>query len=156
MCASARSWFPQNPVSHSDDLPKSVETGFGEPHTTKEQPGTTPPRTAAGRSGNGLAVAALVLGIIGTVFGLLPLTLIIALVCGLVGAGLGPPAIIAATRGRRGRGVMARIGTSPTVLAISLAIPGAAIADDAVTDLDRDLDEIERELERPRGARSAA
>lgn len=101
------------------------------------------------RKGNGLAVAALVLGIIGTIFGLIPLTFFIALVCGVVGLGLGVPALIQAHRGRRGGKVMAWFGVALSTIAFALSIWGALIVNDVFEDTERELDRIERELNQP-------
>lgn len=98
------------------------------------------------RKGNGLAVAALVLGIIGVIFGLIPLTFFIALVCGVVGLALGIPAIVSAHRGRRGGKVMAWIGAALAGLAVVLGIWGAVIVNDVFEDTNDELDRIEREL----------
>ena len=96
---------------------------------------------------NGLAIAALVLGIVGTVFGLVPITALIALACGFTGLALG---VIAWRRWRtHGRRAMSIIGVVLSVLAITLGIVGMVIVNDAVDDLDRDLDRIEQEYNTP-------
>ena len=82
---------------------------------------------------NGLAIAALCLGITGCVFGLIPITALIALACGAVGLVLG---IIAwkhaATHGRKG---MAITGTLLSVLAVTLGVIGFIIVQNAVNSL---------------------
>ncbi len=97
--------------------------------------------------GNGLAVAALVVGIVGAAFGLIPITFFIALVLGVIAVALGGPALRAAYRGR-GRKVMAWIGTLLGVLAIVLGIVGAVIVNDVFEDTEQELERIERNLER--------
>ncbi|MGE3138135.1 MAG: DUF4190 domain-containing protein [Thermoleophilia bacterium] len=100
------------------------------------------------KSGNGLAVAALVLGIVGTVMGLIPILFWIALPCGIVGVCLGIPAIrAAAERGRKG---MAWAGTILSVIAIALGVAGVAIVNDAFSDVDKELERIQQELDEPR------
>jgi len=100
------------------------------------------------RRGNGLAIAALVLGIVGTAFGFIPLTFFIALVCGLIALALGIPAIRSAHKGR-GRKVMAYIGTTLGVLALVLGVVGAVIVNDVFEDTERERERIELELEAP-------
>ena len=93
------------------------------------------------RRGNGMAVAALVCGIIGAVIGLVPILFVgafvlgvLALVFGLVGRGRAKrePAV--------GRKTMATWGAALGVVAVILGFVGVAIVDDASEDLDRDLD----------------
>lgn len=94
---------------------------------------------------NGLAVAALVLGIIGVVFGLLPLTFFIALVCGVLALIFGALGWRKANRGS-GRKGMAIAGFILGLAGLGLGIAGIVIVDDAVTELDRQLQEIETEF----------
>ncbi len=94
-----------------------------------------PPKTVVfvERSGNGLAVAALVLGILGAIFALIPLTFFIAWILGVLAISLGIPAIRAAKI--RGRRAMAWIGTILGVIALGLGILGVAIINNALDDL---------------------
>lgn len=95
---------------------------------------------------NGMAVAALVCGIVGTVFGLVPLTYLVALAAGAVAVALG---FVARRRAKRdpsaGRKTMATWGIVLGAVAIALGVVGAVIIDDTLTDLERDLDQIEQE-----------
>jgi Na+/proline symporter len=94
------------------------------------------------RQKNGMAVAALVLGIVGAVFGLIPLTFIIAFICGTLGVIFGVVGWRKANRGL-GRKGMAISGFILGIIAVLLAVAGVVIVDEAVTDLDRGLQEIE-------------
>ncbi len=60
---------------------------------------------SAPQPGNGLAVASMVLGIIGTVIGLIPLLAIISFVLGLLAVIFGPLGIRRANRGASGKGM---------------------------------------------------
>jgi len=90
---------------------------------------------------NGMATAALVLGLVGAVFGLIPLTFWIALICGIL-------AVVFGISGRRnaakglGRGGMATWGLILGIVAIALGILGIAIIFDAFEDLEDDLESI--------------
>jgi len=96
---------------------------------------------------NGLAVAVLVLGIVGVVAGLIPILFIVAFACGALAVALGIPAVRA---GRlRGRRVMAWIGLALGVVAIVLGGVGVAIVSDAFEDVDRELDQLQQELDEP-------
>jgi len=95
------------------------------------------------RRGNGLAVAALVLGIIGLVFGFIPLFFWIALPLGVVGLILGIPAILRANKGSGGK-IMAVVGTVLSAGAIALGVWGAVIVGEAVDE----INEVGRELDR--------
>ncbi len=99
------------------------------------------------KGGNGLAVASLVLGIIGVVFGFIPLTFFIALALGLVGLVLGIPAILRARRTKQS-GVMAWTGTIISAGAIALGCWGAVIMDDVVTELDQTIEEFDRDMQK--------
>ena len=114
--ASDGKWYPpeQAPGAAPPPPPQAVETA---PAPTK---------------GGGLAVAALVLGIIGVLFGLIPLTFfmawvlgVLALIFGLVGRGKA-----------RARRTMATWGAVLGAVAIALGVLGVIIIDDAVDELD--------------------
>lgn len=95
------------------------------------------------RKSNGFAVAGLVLGIVGVVFGLIPLTFFVALVCGVLAFVFGFIAWRAwkkdNARGRKGMSIAAVILGA---LAIALGIWGAFIVDDAVDDLNEELNSL--------------
>lgn len=112
---------------------------------TIETPGGAPTQQVVfvEKKGNGLAVAALVLGIVGTVFGLVPLTFMVALICGVLALVFGVVAWRAwrkdNSRGRRG---MSIAGFVLGVAAIGLGIVGAVIVSDAVDDLNQTINEL--------------
>lgn len=87
------------------------------------------------RPRNGMAVAALTLGIIGVVTGLIPLLFWIAVPCGVLALIFGLVA-----RRQEIRRKMATWGAVLGVAAIGLGILGVAIINDAFDDLDDDLE----------------
>lgn len=96
------------------------------------------------RRGNGLAVAALVLGIVGLVFAVIPFMFVLGLIIGLVGVGLGIPAAITAHRGGD-RTVMAWFSLGLSVLAVAMSVMWIAAINDAVDDLHLEHERIERQ-----------
>jgi hypothetical protein len=87
------------------------------------------------RPSNGFAVAAMVLGIVGAVFGLIPLTAPVAFICGLLGVIFG---LIGISRARK-VGVGMGMGVAGLVLgivAVVLSIVGFVIVDEAVRELE--------------------
>ena len=91
-------------------------------------------------TGNGLAVTALVCGIVGAVVGLIPILAIPALALGLVAFVLGILGRRKAKKDpRAGRKGAATAGIILGVIAIALGIAGLVIVNDAVNDLDRSL-----------------
>lgn len=99
------------------------------------------------RRGNGLAVAALVLGIIGVVFAVIPFTFVFGIILGLIGAGLGIPAVITAHRGGD-RTVMAWFGLVLSVLALALSFMWIAVINEAVDGLERNMNRMEFQQDR--------
>jgi hypothetical protein len=92
-----------------------------------DTPQPPPPATPQPRRGNGLAVAALVLGIVGAVFGLIPLTpFFIAGVCGVLAVVFGIVGMRKA-KGAPHKG-MALAGFILGVLVIGLGVWGVAHA----------------------------
>jgi hypothetical protein len=90
--------------------------------------------------GNGVAVAAMVCGIVGVVFGLIPILGIPALALGLVALVLG---IVGRRRVKRdpnaGHKGLATAGVILGILASGLGIAGIVIVSNAVNDLDHQL-----------------
>ena len=86
------------------------------------------------QKGNGLAVAALVLGIIALVFCWIPFLNVLSIILGLIGLGLGVPELVGALRGRRSGKGMAITGVILSVVAIIVAIAISAAATVAVDD----------------------
>lgn len=98
------------------------------------------------RKGNGLAVAGLVLGIVGVAIGLVPLFFVGAFICGALALIFGVVAWRAVRRlPERGRKGMAVWATILGVAAIALGGVGAAIVTDAFNDLERDLNELQQQ-----------
>jgi hypothetical protein len=86
------------------------------------------------QKGNGLAVAALVLGIIALVFCWIPFLNVLSIILGLIGLGLGVPGLLGARRGRRSGKGMAITGIILSVVAVIAAIAISAAATVAVDD----------------------
>lgn len=111
-------------------------------------PETPPQIVVVKQAGNGFAVTALVLGVIGAIVGLIPLFFIGAWLLGVLALIFG---FVGRSRAKRdpnaGRGGMALAGIILGVIAIILGAIGANTVDSAVDDLNRDLREIERELD---------
>jgi hypothetical protein len=87
------------------------------------------------QKGKGFALAALVLGIFGSCFGLIPLLGIVAFPLAVVGLVLGVIAIVGASKGVWAGKGMAIVGTILCVLALVLATIGVVIVDKAFKDL---------------------
>lgn len=99
------------------------------------------------RPSNGLAVASLCLSIVGCVFGLIPITALIAIACGLVGLILG--AIAWKNSKERGRTGMAVTAIILSLIALTLGIIGMVIVQQAVDDLNHNLDQTQQEFNQP-------
>ncbi len=93
-------------------------------------------------------MTALVCGIVGSVFGLIPILGLIALTLGVIALVFGLLAARKAKQQQQPRG-MARAGWILGVVAIVLGVVGMAIVSDAFEDLENDLDELEQELNEP-------
>jgi hypothetical protein len=136
------SWYPDA------ENPGGQRYWDGEHWTEQRTPPPPPPGAGAvappppgqavyvERTGNGIAVAAMVCGIIGAIFGLIPITGIIALALGLVAFILG---IMGRRRFKRdpsvGRKGSATAGVVLGIIAIILGIIGLVIVSDAANDL---------------------
>ena len=90
---------------------------------------------------NGLAIAALVVGIVGACFGLIPLSFFLALPLGILGLIFG---IVSWRKARRGapRKGMAISGVVLGAVAITLGVIGAVIVNNAVDDLKDTFDDL--------------
>jgi apolipoprotein N-acyltransferase len=80
---------------------------------------------------HGLGVAAMILGIIGALFGLIPLTFFVAIVCGVLALVLG---LLARKHG------MGKAGVVLGVIAVALGIWGAVIVNQAAHEFNKDVD----------------
>jgi hypothetical protein len=106
----------------------------------------TQPQYVATEPGKGFAVAALVLGITGIVFGTVPITGLIAVALGLTGFVLG--VISWRKRSRLHlRHTMAAWGTILSAIALALGIWGMVIVTDTVNEIDRDLNELDQQID---------
>jgi hypothetical protein len=81
------------------------------------------------KAGNGLAVAALVLGIVGVVVGLIPLFFVVAWVCGLLALIFG---LIGRSKRRQERRGMALAGAILGVVAIAVGVVGVIIVNNVL------------------------
>jgi Protein of unknown function (DUF2510) len=120
--------------------------GWSEHRTPPPPPGAVAPPTGGQtiyveRAGNGIPVAAMVCGIVGAIFGLIPITGVIALALGLVAFVLG---IMGRRRVKRdpavGRKGVATAGVILGVIAITLGIIGLVIVNDVANDLNSTAD----------------
>jgi hypothetical protein len=98
------------------------------------QPVYYPPQ----KTGRGFAIAALCLGLVGIVFGMIPLTFIMA----LIGGGL---ALVFGLLGRRW--TIGKWGIATAVGALILGIIGAVIVSNATTKLNNDLNDISTNMD---------
>jgi hypothetical protein len=99
------------------------------------------PQAAAKPAGhrNGLGIAALVCGIVGSVVGLIPILGIPALACGLTGFGLGLGALRRLRHRWADNKVMTWFGVVLSVLAVVLGIVGIVIVFKATNNLNSQL-----------------
>ena len=99
------------------------------------------------RAGNGMAVAALVLGILAMLFGLIPLFAFVAFPMAVLAVIFGA---VGRKRGKeRGKGKgMATAGLITGLCGFALAIIGVVVMNDAVNELNEDLNEIDAEFQR--------
>lgn len=117
----------------------------GDPDRPAEQQ-QPPPQYRQVEPRNAFAIAALALGLVGVLFGLVPLTGFIAVGLGIVGV-----ILALSNRGRLRRGTSTArkttwAGLVISLIAIALGIWGIVIVFDVVEDIDQDLEEIEEEL----------
>jgi hypothetical protein len=103
--------------------------GSHPPHVPQQFQPPVPPQA---QKGSGLAVAALVLGIIAVVFCWVPFLNVLSVLLGLIGLGLGVPGLIGAVRGRRSGKGMAIAGVILSLVAVVAAIAISAAATVAV------------------------
>jgi hypothetical protein len=86
--------------------------------------------------GRGMAIASLVLGIIGTVVGIIPILFLFAWILGIVGLVLG---VIAYRSGKKVGVKQGRAGAILCTIAIVMGIVGISIVNSAVDKLDHNL-----------------
>jgi hypothetical protein len=106
-----------------------------------------PPYAAPPKKGAGLAIAAMVLGIIALLLSWVPIVNNLAAVLAVVGLALGIPALVFARRGTHGGTGLAITGLVTSVLAIVLVIATQALYSSVVDEVERSLDEGIAELD---------
>lgn len=84
---------------------------------------------------NGLGTSSFVLGLLGCLFGLIPILMFVAFPLSLLGLGLGLGNIGRLRRRRATNAVMTGIGIGLSVLGIALSIVGMVIVNDAFSNL---------------------
>lgn len=143
------------PEQPGQQQPHGQQPGQQQPYA--QQPGQPPyggpsygqPRPASEK--RGLAIAALVLGILALLGAWIPFLNVGSIVLGLVGLVLGIVAIAKVSKGEAGGKVMAMVGAALCVLAIVLSIAVTVIAYNAGTTYIEEnpqiLEELERDLE---------
>ncbi|PRZ05210.1 hypothetical protein BCE75_108192 [Isoptericola sp. CG 20/1183] len=145
---------PAAPFSHATDhgTPTPYGNSPGAPTPPPGQPpvpgsyGPQQPRPAAER--RGLAITALVLGIVALLGCWIPFLNIGSAVVGIVGVVLGIVAIVKASRGTVGGKVMAIVGTALSALAIALSIViSVATAAFVTATVEEQSDVIEQSLQ---------
>ncbi len=108
---------------------------------------------AAAAPGNGLAVAALVCGIVGAVFGLIPFTFWLAWILGVLATVFGAVGRRKADREpEAGRRSMATAGLILGIVSIALGIVGVVVLTTLINDVGNGFDELQRCLENPDAA----
>jgi hypothetical protein len=134
---------PFPPAPNTPEPPQSSPSAPG-PQPYGQQPYSGwPPSAPPSRPGSGFAITALVLGIVGILFGLVPLTFWIAGPLGVTGLIFG---LVAFGRNKRARAPkkMAAWGSGLSVGALALSVVGAVIFFTAIDKLGDDLDGIEQ------------
>ncbi|RKT87439.1 membrane protein [Saccharopolyspora antimicrobica] len=105
-------------------------------------PHTAPPR-------NGFGITALVLALIGLVFGFLPLTGFLALILGALAVLFGLLGVARTRKGLATNKIMSWVGTALGGLSLVIGIWGVVIVYQVTEQLVRDLDEISTGLQTP-------
>lgn len=96
---------------------------------------------------NGLGIAGLILGIIGILFGFVPLTFFIAGPLGVTGLILALVGRARVKRGEASNGKAALFGVLTSLIALALSVWGAVIVFDTVDDTADELDRISEDLD---------
>lgn len=133
---------PQQEYQPGDVADGHVLTQDGQWIPTGAAPGMpyAVPPVPQQRPKNGLAIAALVLGIVGLVFCLIPILGFIAIPLGALALIFGIIGIVRKRKGTATAGGMAIAGTIAGLVALVVGIIGVAIVSDAVNDVDEALD----------------
>lgn len=140
---------PEQPDQQPHSQPSYGQPPYGQP--SQGQPPYGRPsygqRPQPGTEKRGLAIAALVLGILALLGSWIPFLNIVSIIMGIVGLILGIVAISKASKGQAGGRVMAMVGSALCVLAIVLSIVVNVVAFNAGTTFIEENPEILRELE---------
>jgi hypothetical protein len=121
----------------SYDNPPPTEGGYPPPAPSGDWQGHPQQQYAPQpQLGSGLQVTAIVAGIFGVIFGLIPLTFFLAWAFGLVALVVG---IMAYRRAKRVGVKQGRAGIVMGAIALVLGIIGVVVVSDAFDDLDEDL-----------------
>lgn len=120
-------------------------------HETPQDPAAQIPQqqvVVVQQRGNGMAVAGFVCGLLGAIFGLIPILFFLSFPLGILGLIF---SVIARRRAKRepdrgGKG-LATAGIVLSLIGIVLAIVSIAIIGEAADDLNDELERIEEELE---------
>lgn len=109
-------------------------------------PPTLTPTPTLPEPAKGFAVTAFVCGIVGAIFGLIPILALLALPLGIIAVVFG---LLGARRNKRAKaGVgLARAGWLLGVTAVILAVIGFVIVNNAIDDFQDDMDQLEQDLE---------
>lgn len=99
------------------------------------------------RPSKGMAVAAITLGVIGSVIGLIPILGLLAIPCGILAVIFGLVAVRKAKRQGRGGRAMGRAGWILGLVAVTFGIAGMVIVDQAFDDLSACLEGNEKACE---------
>lgn len=89
---------------------------------------------------NGFGITALIVGIVGVIFGFIPLTGFVALICGVIALIFGLLGLGRVRRHVADNKVMSWFGTVAAVAAMALGIWGITIVFSAVNDFSNDMD----------------
>lgn len=112
------------------------------PYQQGQSQGTYPPPGYQLQPRNGMGVAALVLGLIGLVIALIPLLGFVGIILGILALVFGLVGVGRARKGVATNKVMSWFGAVLGACAIALGIVGLFIVNEAVDQLERDLNEI--------------
>lgn len=97
---------------------------------------------------NGFGITALVLAIIGVVFGLIPITGFLAIILGALAVLFGLLGVGRVKRGAATNKVMSWFGTVLGAGALALGVWGTFIVVDTVEQFEQDMEQIEQDLDR--------
>jgi hypothetical protein len=111
------------------------------PTQAPSQPYPPVPQYEQPKKGAGLAIASMVLGIIALLLSWVPIVNNLAAVLGVIGLGLGIPALLRARRGTHGGKGVAITGLVTSAVAIALVIATQAFYSAVIDEVERSIDE---------------